>query len=64
MQKSERFYSEIDIDKAYIHGLECAVVVLEKAISLNYSGQQIMIKTLKKVLRKYKIRAIISQLQI
>jgi hypothetical protein len=61
---SERLYSEIDLNKAYINGLECAVVLLEKAFSLNYHGQQLMIKSLKKVLRKHKLRAVISQFQI
>jgi hypothetical protein len=61
---SERLYSEIDLNKAYINGLECAVVILEKAFSLNYGGQQIMIKSLKKILRKHKLRAVISRFQI
>jgi hypothetical protein len=61
---SERLYSEIDLNKAYINGLECAIVVLEKAFSLNYRGQEVMIKSLKKVLRKNKLRAVISQFQI
>jgi|WetSurMetagenome_2_1015567.scaffolds.fasta_scaffold1434162_1 hypothetical protein len=61
---SERLYSEVDLNKAYINGLECAVVVLEKAFSLNYRGQQVIIKSLKQVLRKQKMRAVISQFQI
>jgi hypothetical protein len=57
---SERLYSEIDLDKAYINGLECAIVVLEKVIGLNYDGQRVMIKSLKKIIRKHKINTILT----
>jgi hypothetical protein len=59
---SERLYSEIDLNKAYINGLECAVVILEKAFNLNYRGQHVMIKSLKNVVRKQKLKAVRSQL--
>jgi hypothetical protein len=61
---TDKLYSEVDLSKAYINGLECAVVVLEKAFDLNYFGQQVMIKFLKKVLCKQKVKALISQLHI
>jgi len=57
----EKLYPEIDLDKAYIHGLECAVVVLEKAINLSYSGQRVMIESLKKVAHEHKLKAFIEK---
>jgi hypothetical protein len=59
---TDKLYSEVDLTKAYINGLECAVVVLEKAFDLNYFRQQVIIKSLKNVIRKHKLRAVRSQL--
>ncbi len=58
---SEKLYSEIDLDKAYIDGLECAVVVMEKAINLSYSGQRMMLESLKKVVYEHKMKAVIDR---
>jgi hypothetical protein len=61
---TERLYSTADLNKAYINGLECAVVVLEKAIDLSYDGQRVMIKSLKKIVHRHKIRAVMRKLQL
>lgn len=60
---SEKLYSKIELDEAYINGLECAVVVLEQAIDLNYRDQTLMIECLKEVVLKHKTRAVIEQMQ-
>jgi hypothetical protein len=58
---SEKLYTEIDLEKAYIHGLECAVAVLEKAINLSYPGQRMMLESLKKVVNEHKLKAFIEK---
>ena len=44
--------------------MNMAGVVLEKAIGLNYDGQRVMIKSLEKIVRKHKIKAVIGGMQI
>jgi hypothetical protein len=53
----EHLYSERDLEKAYIHGLETAVVVLEKAIGMNQPGQIILLNSLKKMIIDHKVKA-------
>jgi len=60
----ERLYSERDINKAYIEGLECSVAIMEKVINLDCKGQREIIRSLEKTIRKYKIKAVISRMQI
>jgi hypothetical protein len=59
---SKKLYSEKDLDKAYIDGLECAIVVMEMAINLSYTGQRIMIESLKKVVSEHKMKAVIDRM--
>jgi hypothetical protein len=61
---SEHLYSAIDLNKAYLNGLECAVAVMEKVIALDYNRQRAIIKSLEKLVRKYKMKAIIGKMQI
>ena len=51
---SELPYLKIDVEKAYIMGLESAVVVLEKSIGLSPEGQREMVESLKKMIQKEK----------
>jgi len=46
----------------HIHGLECAIVVMEKAINLSYTGQRSMIESLKKNVLENKVKAVIRRL--
>jgi hypothetical protein len=57
----KKLYSEKDLAKAYIDGLECAIVVMEKAINLSYTGQRLMLESLKKVVYEYKMKAVIDR---
>jgi hypothetical protein len=51
-------YLKIELEKAYIMGLESAVVVLEKSTGLSPEGQREMVESLKKMIQRKK-----SQLQ-